>query len=468
LLGQLYIAIDPSLQAKHSRPDNVYRFIEKVAGSQYFQPKLMNYNFKENEKLQLQTKVKEHVTQMEELATNFSSIKQELESTEQELQNTKKDLEATKHTLEDITNTLRLTEKQQKSYKSKAMACEKQYEACHSDFLLLEGTLEDTTEQISNQSEVIASIRTELELIKDAESVEVDSTTLSFSFHTKTGTTMYSPAIRKLYYTLLTDQIPPAKIESIIKAVLKCFLPNLNIEKLSLPKEKCAGYMRREELKTISMAHKATLVNNLMSKEKIHINTDGTTKLQKKIGATAVNGIVLSVNELADGTADSVIKDISKELHSLREIAKALNLPNANQINWTLVASSISDSASSQKRLNKLIKQQREEDAKKFGSATHDIMDIVENFCSMHLGINLRKAFLDGIRNVNEQPSDNGQREYHTTDVFVHEFCKLFGKNGTPEYGCGVLTFPDFLAIKLQDSSIDKEYFLSCKNTTLE
>ena len=142
------------------------------------------------------------------------------------------------------------------------------------------------------------------------------------------------------------------------------------------------------------------------------------------MGATAVNGIVLSVNELADGTADSVIKDISKELKSLREMAKALNLPNANKINWTLVASS----TSSQKKLNKLIEQQREEDAKNFGSAaaTQEIMEIVENFCSMHLGINLRKAFLDGI-NANEQPNDSGQRESHTTDVFVHEFCKLFG-----------------------------------------
>jgi len=131
-----------------------------------------------------------------------------------------------------------------------------------------------------SQSEVMASITTELKLIKGAESVEVDSATMTFSFYTKKGKIMYSPAIRKLYYTLLTDQIPPAKIESTIKAVIKCFL-HLNIEKLSLPEEKCSGYMRREELKTISMAHKATLVNNLVSKEMIHINTDGTTKLQK-------------------------------------------------------------------------------------------------------------------------------------------------------------------------------------------
>jgi len=71
-----------------------------------------------------------------------------------------------------------------------------------------------------------------------------------------------------------------------------------------------------------------------------------------------------------------------------------------------------------------------------FGSANHDIVDIIEHFCSMHLGINLHKAFLDGIKGASEQPSDTGQREYHTKDVFVHEFCKLFGKQGTPQYGC--------------------------------
>ena len=95
LLGQLYIAIDPSLEAKHSRPDNIYRFIEKVAGSQCLQPKLMDYNFKD-EKMELQTKLKEHGTEMEKLATNFTSVQQELEITKQELQYTKKDLEATR------------------------------------------------------------------------------------------------------------------------------------------------------------------------------------------------------------------------------------------------------------------------------------------------------------------------------------------------------------------------------------
>jgi len=48
------------------------------------------------------------------------------------------------------------------------MAYDKQHEACQSDLLMLEDTLDDATEQITIQSEVMASIRTELKLIKGA------------------------------------------------------------------------------------------------------------------------------------------------------------------------------------------------------------------------------------------------------------------------------------------------------------
>lgn len=34
-------------------------------------------------------------------------------------------------------------------------------------------------------------------------------------------------------------------------------LVSLNMDELKLPHERCAGYMRREELKTVSMAHAA-------------------------------------------------------------------------------------------------------------------------------------------------------------------------------------------------------------------
>jgi len=399
---------------------------------------------------------------MEKLTSDFSSVKEELEVVKRELQKTKEELESTRHTLKDVTNKL----KHGKQQHSRALISEKKYDACMSDCAKLESNLEATVQQNATLSAALSSAQAELASIKDINSIHFDEKTLAFTFQTKTGATKYLPNVRKLYYTLLADQIPPSKITSTIKAVLKCFLPNLNLDDLKLPKERCAGYMRREELKTISMAHKATLLDSAASVGITHMNTDGTTKLQKKLNATAINGIVLSVNEIADGTADSVITDVSKELHSLREAAKALKLPNANKINWTMVASSTSDSASTQKRLNKLIQEHRNIDEKMFGSATPDSLDIIENFCSMHLGTNLRKAFLEGIENENiNQP---GEREYHMVDILVHEFCKLFGKHGTPEYGCGVLSFPDFLELKIQEHSDKENYYLCCANTTLE
>ena len=50
----------------------------------------------------------------------------------------------------------------------------------------------------------------------------------------------------------------------------------------------------------------------------------------------------------------------------------------------------------------------------------------------MHLGCNLQ---LDGV--MNDQSNDGSTREYHAVDTlnFVHEFCKIFGSTGTPEYG---------------------------------
>ena len=76
------------------------------------------------------------------------------------------------------------------------------------------------------------------------------------------------------------------------------------------------------------------------------------------------NDLVLGVNELQDGSAASAagasasasasaIKDISIEFERLRHTATVLGLPNPNSMNWTRVVSSTSDSAATQKRINR-------------------------------------------------------------------------------------------------------------------
>ena len=200
----------------------------------------------------------------------------------------------------------------------------------------------------------------------------------------------YTPEIIKLYYNLLADQVPVSKLTDIIQHVLRCFNPTENVEELQLPKRSCASYMRKEELKTICDAHKATVISELSL---LLVNTDGTTKNQKKLGGVVANGLVLGVNELQDGSAASAIDDISRELEKLRHAASMLGLPNPNSTNWTLVVSSTSDSAATQKCINKCIEDCCQIDEERFGPATTETIDVIETFCSMHLGVNLRKLF---------------------------------------------------------------------------
>ena len=248
-----------------------------------------------------------------------------------------------------------------------------------------------------------------------------------FTFQTKQGR-RYSSSIRKLYYTLLTNQVPAVNIPNIIKSVVKCFNPCVDVETLVLPQRLCAGYMCRDELRTISNSHKATILNECVTKGKgFAMNTDGTTKGQRKIAGLAINNTTISINELSDGSADRAIADITNELEQLRNIAHALKLSNADSINWTMTVSSTSDSASSQKRLNKLIKECKDADEKRYGKANIQTVSLIEGFCSMHLGVNLRKAFLSGIVKDSSLVTSN-DREHHPVDTLVHEFCKLFGK----------------------------------------
>ena len=90
------------------------------------------------------------------------------------------------------------------------------------------------------------------------EAVDSDSET---KFQDIIGHRKYSPEIRKLYYSLLADQVPASKIASVIHTVLKCFHPNLNVEKLKLPQKTAASYMHKDELKTLSEAHKAHILS---------------------------------------------------------------------------------------------------------------------------------------------------------------------------------------------------------------
>ena len=86
--------------------------------------------------------------------------------------------------------------------------------------------------------------------------------------------------------------------------------------------------MRQDELEVISNAQKATvLCEHAATKQGFLMNTDGTTKLQKKLGGIAIDDMFIAVNEVPDRTAVTAIDDVTRELEKLRKMAHDLGMP---------------------------------------------------------------------------------------------------------------------------------------------
>jgi len=445
LIGKFYATIDGNFREKGSRPDNLYQFVERITSSRKQSDESMVYEVQAMKVMKSQLR-KCH-DQINELHSDCAEIRKQFEISG-------KKLRAATLSLHDMT-------KENESLKRK-------YELTK----LKADKLKNATELLNSKCTKLQVENLELLYINDSDNESCDADT---SYQSGEADKLedivgdhhkYSPEIRMLYYSLLANQIPASKIADIIREVLACFNPTMNMTELRLPKKSCASYMRNEELTTISNCHKASILCSDSIKTKgIFLNTDGTTKHQRKLGGVVASDVVLGVNELPDGKAISAIEDISREFEKLRKVAHILGLPNPNSINWTLVVSSSSDSAATQKRINKLIEEQRQSDEKKFGHATVKTIDLIETFCSMHLGVNLRKAFLSGTMESDDDESN--EQKYHRVDTLVHEFCKLFGRTGVPEYASGVVSFPDFVELKISSDDENNGYYKSCSEVSL-
>ena len=441
VIGKLYCTIDDNFQEKESRPDNIYRFVDNIVSSKIrLSNDPMPYNI---------PVIKSTGTMLKYCTKTIQELNAECADLRAKMEVSRSQLMMKSRALRDVTN------------ENRYLANKNEVAKIQIGNLKAANTQMETEctrlEMIENLDlEEFSAVSTDNERPLKSSSADDELTLQNIIGHRK-----YSPEIRKLYYNLLAEQVSVSKIADIIKAVLKCFNPSIDVEELRLPKKTCASYMRKDELKTISDCHKVHIICQDASDGKgIYLNTDGTTKQQRKLGGIVANGMVLGVNEIADGKAITAVKDISNEFQKLRKVAKMLGIGNADSINWTLVKSFTSDSASTQKRLNKLIEERRISDEETFGPAncTSEMLDLIETFCSMHLEINLRKAFLNGTVEMTTNKDDR----YHRVDSFVHEFCKLFGKIGVPEYGCGI-SFPDFLEIQAANTTdAEQEYYLTC------
>ena len=254
----------------------------------------------------------------------------------------------------------------------------------------LKASIKESDEACCNMEEQLDDTNTQL--LKANEHLE-RSNVLTV---TKEGR-KYTNDIRELYYNLITQRLPPSRIEATIKTIINTFAPHIDTTKLELPKATLASNMRSHELSTISAAHQAT---TLTEAKLCHLNTDSTTLNQKKVQGILANGMVLGVTKVTDGSAKAAFKEISLVLNNLKQVAVALSLPNAHKIGWKMVRSVMSDKASTQAALNKLISKAVEEEkaidkeleqVDEEGRNEQDVhveqnneVSVLETFCGMH------------------------------------------------------------------------------------
>ena len=467
-IGSIYVAIDPQL--KGYRADNAYRMIDNMlkvhkknldTPMTYYKAKLIKSSTTVSEapstsnphyaKRNVDRRDKRKDKKIHEMQEKLHTAKKQIQSLELNIAEATTSLTQATTNLEATTAQLEAEQKAFSHYQT-----EYAYEE-----LALHETVARLTEENQSLQENIVQMEKELNTIDGVVYCEKHPDapqSENFVINTTSGK-RYSNGVRELYYKLLTMQITPGKISDIIKYVLKSMTPSVDVESLKLPKRSAALYMRSQELPTVNDIQKATVLSNVSQK---HLNTDGTTLNQKKLNCIAINDICLSVGEVPDGTADSVVEHIDRELNRLQQLAYKLKLNGAKHINWTCISSSSSDGASTQKRVNKLIEERRARDREKYGEhpGENPTTHLVQNFCGMHLGVNLRKAQNAGVREFYKEASDDTvtERHYEPGDRLVHEFCKVFGKCGTPEYGHGVLNFPDFLITQVEENENSLEY----------
>ena len=346
--------------------------------------------------------------------------------------------------------------------------------------------LADSNQQAKQELEKHEEKITELEaqfchLQEKCQSEVITSTTTSQKH-------AFTTNVRALYYSLLSMRVPPRQIKSVVKNVISNLVPSVNVGEFHLPGKSCAAYMHSHEMPTISNVHKAT---KLMQAQQWHLNSDGTTLQQQKKVAFLINGLVCGIQNVHDGSAQVALDALKSELAKISETASEI-IPKENlKLDMARIVSSTSDAASTQRKFTHLLED-------------HIGKEVIENTCSMHLGVNLRKAQVKAVSplahakqveddsNSEDEISDdisenvtsgdvsrdenldgekldrNSSGIYHDIDLFVHEIAKLFGHLGTPENADGA-SFRVFLAQRATECvGTEKEYYMNTQNVFLE
>ena len=202
VIGKFYATIDRKLREKGSRPDNTCRYIEQIIASKKQSDEPMVYNIQVMKEMKSQ--LKKCSEQISELQAECTHLKQLYEISRNQLRSAKltlQDITTENHSLKRKCEFTRLKVDNLKD-KNKAECAKLQIE--NLDLLSENDSDNEPCDADNSNHHEIAKVESNLQDI--------------------VGHHRYSLEIRKLYYSLLVDQVPVSKIADIIRKVLKCLI----------------------------------------------------------------------------------------------------------------------------------------------------------------------------------------------------------------------------------------------------
>ena len=170
-----------------------------------------------------------YANEVEELSSKFKEQQEELTKMKREVERAKAEVSDAKCTLSDVIRQLHIAQKQRDTASTKVRKYQEKLEDTIGDFIHFEDEILEKNDELTR---LVSDLKTEIVALSSSNVALLGSGTeesVSFCFQTKDGGKVYTHAI--------SNQIPPGKIETTIKAILACFFPSLKLDSLQLPSE---------------------------------------------------------------------------------------------------------------------------------------------------------------------------------------------------------------------------------------
>eukprot|EP00033_Pygsuia_biforma_P005171 GCRY01005684.1.p1 GENE.GCRY01005684.1~~GCRY01005684.1.p1 ORF type:complete len:822 (+),score=111.24 GCRY01005684.1:1042-3507(+) len=316
---------------------------------------------------------------------------------------------------------------QQKEYANIEVELEKKNKEVHAQLISLESLLLEFQEKNKAYEKKLQEIEEEKQEMKSALLNEQNLFEKAGQNH------QYSNKIIQLAIELLNENLSTNQCHLVSKAFLRFF----GLEESVAPSRSFFQRVSQTILPYLADFH---LALQLSSVTHYHINEDGTTLNQHKLIASALNGLILGVDEISDGSSGTVSSALLEKVKYLDQLREKVSLDG--EITPAKFASMMSDGHSVEDackkeyvgaKLKALFSEQELEHMSE--EQKRNAGHFISMKCLLHMDVNVCEKGVEALDIACQLQSDGINKG---VSGFIRGATKLLGPHGAPEYGLGV------------------------------